>query len=88
MTTATFTGTEKKSFTIKKDYAKKLNLYKNKSKIVNEALKMYFARQQFLEEKEEEFFNSFEFEDFSKEELDSLVNSKENQQLNETLKNK
>lgn len=61
MSTATI-GTEKKSFTIKKDYTQKLNLYKNKSKVVNEALRMYFAREEFLKEAEEEFFANFEFE--------------------------
>ncbi len=59
----------KKSFTIREDYAQKLNNYKNKSKIVNEALRMYFARSVFLKDKEQEFFENFEFEDFSNEEL-------------------
>lgn len=84
MTIAT-TGTEKKSFTIKKDYAQKLRNYKNKSKVVNEALRMYFARQEFLNEKEEEFFENFEFELFSDEELSDLVHSKQNKELDETL---
>lgn len=72
MTTQTFSWTEKRTFSIKSQFADKLSNYKNKSKIVNNALNLYFAREAYLEKANEEFFKSFEFEEFKNYELDSL----------------
>lgn len=66
------TSTQKRTFTIKNDFAKKLNTYKNKSQIVNNALKLYFSREQYLKNADEEFFKTFELEEFTNEQLNSL----------------
>ena len=58
MTTETLKNNSiKSSFTIKPDIFKKLESYKNKSKVINEALYIYFERNDYLEKAEEEFWN-------------------------------
>ncbi len=66
------TWTQKSTFTIKNNFAEKLGNYKNKSKVVNIALNLYFEREKFLKKAEEEFLETFEIEEFRKEEIDSL----------------
>ncbi len=48
--------TQKTTFTIQNNFAEKLNSYKNKSKIINSALNLYFEREKFLDKDEKEFF--------------------------------
>ncbi len=48
----------KSSFTIKSDLFKRLDNFKNKSKIVNEALSIYFEKNDYLEKAEQEYWNN------------------------------
>jgi len=66
-------STQKKTFSIKKDFIKKLENEKNKSKIVNKALDLYFSREIFLKQADEEFIKSFESDFFTEEQNFSLI---------------
>ena len=77
--------TYKRTFTVKKTLSERLNNYKNKSKIVNQALNLYFKKEDYIKNAEKEFFNSIEIEDFEEKELDILINSSENKKLDETI---
>ncbi len=48
--------TIKSSFTIRWDLFKKLNFFPNRSKIVNDALNIYFERNEYLKKAEEKFW--------------------------------
>jgi len=85
MTLMVIEWTYKRTFTVKKTLSERLNNYKNKSKIVNQALKLYFKKEDYIKKAEEEFFESIEIEDFWEEELNILVNSYENKKLDETI---
>jgi hypothetical protein len=41
-----------------------LNNYKNKSKIINQALNLYFQKEDYIKNAEIDFFNSIEIEYF------------------------
>ena len=47
----------KASITIKQNLFHKLERFNNKSKIINEALDIYFAREEYLKKAEEDFWN-------------------------------
>lgn len=47
----------KSSFTIRHDLFKRIKWEKNKSKVVNEALSLYFEKNDFLAKAEEEYWN-------------------------------
>lgn len=47
----------KASITIKQNLFNKLERFNNKSKIINEALDIYFAREEYLKKAEEDFWN-------------------------------
>jgi hypothetical protein len=68
----TLVWTHKRTFSIKNIFTEKLNNYKNKSQIVNSALNLYFEREKYLENVNIEFFNTFEIEEFTKEQMISL----------------
>lgn len=57
MTTTTKEKSIKSSFTIKENLFQRLATNKNKSKIVNEALSLYFERNDYLTKAEEEYWN-------------------------------
>jgi predicted transcriptional regulator len=57
MTTAIKERSVKSSFTIKPDLFKRLEWTQNKSRIINEALSLYFEKNDYLEKAEEEFWN-------------------------------
>ncbi len=57
MTTTLKERSIKWSFTIKPDLFKRLEWTPNKSRIVNEALSIYFERNDYLQKAEEEFWN-------------------------------
>ncbi len=54
--------TQKKTFSIKKDFVNRLDNYQNKSQIINKALYLYFSREDFLEKSEKDFIENFSFE--------------------------
>ncbi len=47
----------KASITIRQNLFHKLEKFNNKSKIINEALDIYFAREEYLKKAEEDFWN-------------------------------
>ena len=57
MTTILKEKSVKSSFTIKEDLFERLSQNPNKSKIVNEALSIYFERNDYLSKAEEDFWN-------------------------------
>jgi hypothetical protein len=58
MTTTTLKNNRiKSSFTIKHDIFKRLEGYKNKSKIINDALSIYFEKNDYLEKAEQEYWD-------------------------------
>lgn len=57
MTTTTKEKSVKSSFTIKENLFQRLASNPNKSKIVNEALSLYFERNDYLIKAEEEYWN-------------------------------
>jgi hypothetical protein len=58
MTTTTLKNNSiKSSFTIKPDLFKRLDTFKNKSKIINEALYIYFEKNDYLKKAEENYWN-------------------------------
>lgn len=57
MTSATKEKSIKSSFTIKENLFNRLSSNPNKSKIVNEALSIYFERNDYLQKAEDEFWN-------------------------------
>ena len=57
MTTTLKERSVKWSFTIKPDLFKKLEWIQNKSRIINEALSVYFERKDYLQKAEEDFWN-------------------------------
>lgn len=57
MTTAIKEKSIKSSFTIKENLFQRLASNPNKSKIVNEALSIYFEKSDYLQKAEEEFWN-------------------------------
>ena len=71
--------TKKRTFLLKKDISDKLDMYKNKSEIVNEALKLYF------QVKTNKQNNYFEVEYFTDDENKFLENLKENKELDDTI---
>jgi hypothetical protein len=50
------TSCQKKSFTLKSDIYNRLALHKNKSLVVNEALKLYFHKEDYLKQAETDFW--------------------------------
>jgi len=85
MNTLSMNWTYKRTFTLKKTLSDRLNNYKNKSKIINQALNLYFQREDYIKKAEKDFFDSIEIENFWEEEINSLVNSSENKKLDETI---
>lgn len=57
MTTAIKQNSIKSSFTIKKNIFNRLALSSNKSRVVNEALSIYFERNDYMKKAEEEYWN-------------------------------
>jgi len=57
MTTILKEKSVKSSFTIKEDLFERLAQNPNKSKVVNEALSIYFERNDYLSKAEEDFWN-------------------------------
>lgn len=57
MTNTTLEHSVKSSFTIKPEIYKKLKLTQNKSKLVNDALSLYFERNDYLKNAEEIYWN-------------------------------
>jgi len=58
MTTATLKSNSiKTSVTIKSDLFKRLDTFKNKSKIINDALAIYFEKNDYLKKAEEDYWN-------------------------------
>lgn len=53
---ATKTPVIKRSVTIRKDLDKKLEIYSNRSGIINSALELFFQKNSYLERAEEEFW--------------------------------
>ncbi len=47
----------KHSFTIKPDLSERLSIFPNQSRVVNEALSVYFERTEYLEKAEEDFWD-------------------------------
>jgi len=70
--------TKKRTFLLRKDISDKLDMYKNKSEIVNEALKLYFQ----LHSNNDDYF---EIEYFTDDESEFLENLKENKNLDKTI---
>jgi len=85
MNTISVEKTFKRTFSIKNAISKRLNNYKNKSKIVNQALIFYFQKEDYLKKAEQEFFDSIELEDFSEKEIKFLLNSNDNKELDNTI---
>ena len=84
----TISDTNKKyqeTFLVNKSLFDRLDNYKNKSKIVNNALKLYFQREDFIRYTEKDFLDSLEIEDFTDKEINFLKNSNENKILEETI---
>ncbi len=69
MSTIKLTWTHKKTFSIQNYLVSKLDWAKNKSKIVNNALKLYFEREKYLENANREFFETFQIEEFNEEQI-------------------
>jgi len=66
--------TIKKTFLIQKDLAEKLNLFKNKSAVVNEWLRLFLMiKLNWHDKVSETWITNFEFKNFTQEELDSLM---------------
>ncbi len=57
MTTLTKANKVKSSFTIRPDLYKRLKSIKNSSSVVNEALAIYFEKNDYLKQAEEEYWN-------------------------------
>jgi hypothetical protein len=85
MNTIALEWTYKRTFTVKKTLSERLNNYKNKSKIINQALNLYFQKEDYIKNAEKDFFDSIEIEYFWEEEVNQLVNSSENKKLDETI---
>ncbi len=80
--------TQKKTFSIKTNVVKELENYKNKSKVVNQALHLYFSREKYLEKAEKEFLENFSFEwveYFSRDEKNKITNLPSYKKLDDTI---
>jgi len=80
--------TQKKTFSIKTNVVKESENYKNKSKVVNQALHLYFSREKYLKKAEKEFLENFSFEwieNFQKDVETRIVSSTAYKNLDKTI---
>lgn len=91
MATATKPNNVKSSFTIKPELFKRLQNFDNKSRIINEALAIYFEKSDYVAKKEEEYWNQkiqeglFDVKEWNTKKINKNGEDIDSNMLNDTL---